>query len=124
MSNWEHFSIYSYVTPTVVRLRVSKHTKMARALFSIKNVSNNMSSAQILHVHYSWMATYTEAHKRHLAMDGAGRRQRLASETAKEREARLHHGEELVEGSILHRRLPNSERHASLDVMGDAEQTR
>ena len=71
---------------------------------------------------FSWMATYTEAHKQHLAMDGAERRQRLASETAEEREARLNHGEELVEGSILHRRLPNSERHASLDVMGDAEQ--
>ena len=96
MSNWEHFSIYSYVTPTVVRLRVSKHTKMAdtSSTFLNKNVSNNMSSAQILHVHYSWMATYTEAHKRHLAMDGAGRRQRLASETAEEREARLHHGED------------------------------
>ena len=52
-------------------------------------------------------------------MDTAGRKQRLVSETAEERESRLHHGGELVEGSVL---LRNRERHASVDVVGYAEQ--
>ena len=56
-------------------------------------------------------------------MDRAGRRERVGSETAEEREARLQHGGQLVEGGVLHRRLRNSERHASLDVVDDAEQT-
>ena len=48
-----------------------------------------------------------------MAMDRAERRQRLASETAEELEARLHHGGELVEGSVLHR-APHADTGRSL----------
>ena len=68
--------------------------------------------------HFPIYCVATEAHKRQLAMDRAGRRQRLQSETAEEREARLQNEGELVEGGVLHLRLPNSERHASLDRRG------
>ena len=46
-------------------------------------------------------------------MDRAERRQRLASETAEELEARLHHGGELVEGGVLHR-APHADTGRSL----------
>ena len=128
VSNWEHFSIlllyiYIYicddVRPTVVHLRVSKYTKRIKmadtsATINKKN-SNNASSASPRHarvwlaIRRFWMFTTTNS-KRQLAMDTAGRRQRLASETAEEQEGRLEHGGELVEGGVLHRRLRNSER--------------
>ena len=61
-------------------------------------------SARSLHSTASWTARLTKAHERQPVVDRAGSRQCLASQTAEEREASLHHGGELVESSVLHRR--------------------
>ena len=121
MSKWEHFLIYMYVyIPNVVRLRISKYTKCTKmadisSTFinketrCIKKITRALH-ARILHVHYRLAGRrLTEAHKQQLAMDRAGRRQHLASQTAKEWQECLDHGEELVECGGLHRRLLNSE---------------
>ena len=94
----------------VVRLRESKRTKMAdisSTFLNNNNISNTSSARADL------LQTRRRLTERQLAMERAGTRQRLALETPEGREVRLHHGGELVEGGVLHRRLPNSERHAS-----------
>ena len=125
--------IYIYVKPTVVRLRVSTYTKRTKMVDASSTFFNKKKSNNTISMHVDSSRSQqagpqagrrlTEPHKRQLAMDRAGRRQHCASETAEEREARLYHVGELVERSVLHWRLPNSKRHASLDVVDDAKQT-
>ena len=111
--------------PTVVGLRVIIHETYQNGRH-LEHSINTSSASPRVDSSRSLQLTgrqLTEAHKRQLSMDRAGRRQCLASETAEEWEAHLNHGVELVEGHVLHWRLRNSERHTSLDVMGDAEET-
>ena len=106
----------------VVRLRVSKYTKRTKmadisSTFLHKENSNTSSARADSARSLQTRRRLTEAHKRQLAMERTGTRQRLALETAEGREVRLHHGGELVEGGVLHRRRPNSERHASSTLL-------